>query len=126
MRPRSRAAHQQEASRMNQPDTVQSVSGNAVSGTVQGTVARGVVLSFLAYASYALSDASVKLLHAGLPSFELVFFGAMLGLLAIPLVRKPGEGWSDLFRCNDRRMWSLRAIAAVVGSLLSVIAFTML
>ena len=95
-------------------------------GSSQGTVRRGVVLSFLAYASYALSDASVKFLHGGLPSFELVFFGALLGLPVIPLVRKPGERWSDLFRCNDRRMWTIRALAAVAGSLFSVIAFTML
>ena len=93
---------------------------------VPGTTGRGVLLSFAAYASYALSDASVKLLHGGLPPFELVFFGAILGLPVIPLVRKPGEQWLDLIRCNDRRMWSLRALAAVVGSLCSVVAFTAL
>ena len=87
---------------------------------------RGVLLSFLAYASYALSDASVKLLHGALPSFELVFFGALLGLPAIPLLRRPGEQWGDLLRCRNRRMWMLRALAAVIGSLASVIAFTAL
>ena len=85
-----------------------------------------MLLSFLAYAAYALSDASVKLLHGALPPFEIVFFGAMLGLPVIPLVRKPGEQWIDLIRCNDRRMWTLRALAAVIGSLCSVVAFTML
>jgi drug/metabolite transporter (DMT)-like permease len=87
---------------------------------------RGVALSFLAYASYALSDTSVKLLHGALPPFELVFFGAMLGLPAIPLVRRSGEQWRDVWRCADRRMWCLRALAAVIGSLCSVIAFTAL
>ena len=97
----------------------------SAAGPARG-VGRGVALSFLAYASYALSDASVKLLHGTLPPFELVFFGAVLGLPAIPLVRQPGEQWRDLLRCHDRRMWSLRALAAVIGSLCSVIAFTAL
>jgi len=113
-----------EASGMNKSTTAHAEPGSIRSD--QGTAARGVVLSFLAYASYAFSDASVKLLHGALPPFELVFFGASLGLLAIPLVRKPGERWGDLFRCNDRRMWTLRALAAAAGSLFSVIAFTAL
>jgi S-adenosylmethionine uptake transporter len=93
----------------------------AVSG-----VARGVVFSFLAYASYALSDASVKLLGGALPPFEIVFFGVVLGLSAIPLVRRPGEQWGDLLRCTNRGMWTLRALAAVIGSLCAVVAFTAL
>lgn len=87
---------------------------------------QGVALSFLGYAVYALSDASVRLLHGALPPFELVFFGAALGLLAVPFVRGPGDRWRDLLRCQNRTMWAIRALAAVIGAVCSVIAFTQL
>jgi drug/metabolite transporter (DMT)-like permease len=87
---------------------------------------QGVALSFLGYAVYALSDASVRALHGAVPPFELVFFGALLGLLAVPFVRGKGDRWRDLVRCRNRRMWSIRAGAAVVGAVCSVVAFTQL
>jgi S-adenosylmethionine uptake transporter len=98
----------------------------AVTASARSTVARGVVIAFLAYATYAWSDASVRLLRGSIPPFELVFFGSVLGLLAIPMVRKPTERWRDLWHCNHRGLWCLRALAAVAGALFSVIAFTRL
>ncbi len=94
--------------------------------TRSGNVGRGVLLAFAAFLAYSLSDASVKLLHGALPPFELVFAGAVLGLAAVPLVRRPDERWSDLFRCRNRAMWCLRAVSAVAGAVFSVIAFTRL
>lgn len=85
---------------------------------------RGLVLSFVGYVAYALSDASVRLLHGTVPPFELMFFGALVGFAAIPLVRRAGEGWHDLITCRDRRMWLIRAAAAALGALSSVVAFT--
>jgi drug/metabolite transporter (DMT)-like permease len=87
---------------------------------------RGVLLAFLSYVAYSLSDASVKLLNGALPPFELVFLGATLGLAVVPLVKRPEERWSDFLRCRSRSMWCLRALAAVAGSVFSVIAFTRL
>ncbi|NPD68310.1 DMT family transporter [Lichenicola cladoniae] len=89
-------------------------------------MARGVLLAFIAFVAYSLSDASVKLLAGSIPAFELVFLGAALGLLAVPMVKGADERWSDLLRCRSRLMWCLRAVAAVAGSVFSVIAFTML
>ena len=91
-----------------------------------GSPARGVLLAFAAYLAYSLSDASVKLLRGALPPFELVFFGAVLGLAAVPLVRRPEERWSDLLRCRNRLMWCVRGLAAVAGSVFSVVAFTII
>ena len=91
-----------------------------------GNARRGVLLAFLSYLAYSLSDASVKLLHGALPPFELVFAGAVLGLAAVPMVKRPDERWSDLLRSRNRPMWCLRAVAAVAGSVFSVIAFTRL
>ncbi len=91
-----------------------------------GGTGRGVLLAFLSYVAYSVSDASVKLLDGALPSFELVFLGSVLGLAAVPLVKRPSERWSDLLRCRSRAMWCLRAVAAVAGAVFSVIAFTRL
>ncbi len=91
---------------------------------VRRRTVQGVGVSFLGYAVYALSDASVRALHGALPPFELVFFGSLLGLLAVPFVRGKGDRWRDLVRCRDRRMWSLRAGAAAAGAVCSVVAFT--
>lgn len=88
--------------------------------------AQGLALSFLGYVVYALSDASVRLLHGAVPPFELVFFGAVLGLTAVPFVRGPGDRWRDLVTCGNRRMWAIRAAASVAGAVCSVIAFTQL
>ena len=97
----------------------------AADDTRQRTV-QGILLSFLGYVVYALSDASVRLLHGALPAFEVVFFGSLLGLLAVPFVRGEGDRWRDLLTCRDRRMWAIRALAAVVGAVCSVVAFTQL
>ncbi len=86
----------------------------------------GVLLAFLSYIFYSISDASVKLLNGSLPPFEVVFLGALLGVLVLPFVRKPGESWGDLFRFRSWKAWVLRALAAVAGSVFSVIAFTKL
>ncbi len=97
-----------------------------VSSQPPGTVGSGVLLAFVSYVFYSISDASVKLLGGALPPFELVLLGAALGLLALPMVRRPGERWADIVRCENRPLWVLRALAAVAGSVFSVIAFTRL
>ncbi|MFC3124121.1 DMT family transporter [Pseudoroseomonas globiformis] len=89
-------------------------------------VLRGVLLAFLAYALFAVSDASVKLLKGSLPVYEVIFWGALMGFVILPLVRRPGERYADAFRARDWRLWFVRAGAAMTGSLGSVMAFTWL
>jgi drug/metabolite transporter (DMT)-like permease len=86
--------------------------------------AQGVLLAFLAYSAYAVSDASVKLLHGTLSVHEAVFFGALSGVLVLPLLRRPGERLDEVFRARNRVMWFARAGAALTGSIGSVTAFT--
>lgn len=88
------------------------------------SVARGVALSFAAYFAYALSDASVKLLDGNIPPMESAFFGGIFGLAAIPFLLRPGERWHHAFATTNRKLWLLRAGAAVTGALGSVTAFT--
>ncbi|MCQ4162614.1 DMT family transporter [Roseomonas sp. GC11] len=85
---------------------------------------QGVLLSFLAFAAYAVSDASVKLLHGSLSAYEAVFFGALSGVVALPWLKARGEGYGAIFRPRRRGMWLLRAVAALCGSVGSVTAFT--
>ena len=86
----------------------------------------GVLMAFLAYATYALSDASIKLLHGTLDPFEIMFISAALGTLAIPALMQETDGWRDLFRSRRRMLWLMRAAAAATGSLGSIVAFTRL
>jgi len=90
------------------------------------SVMRGVCLAFVAYFAYALSDASVKLLEGGIHPLQSAFFGGVFGIAAIPFLLSPGERWHYAFRSRNRRMWVLRAIAAVTGALGSITAFTYL
>jgi S-adenosylmethionine uptake transporter len=108
--------------RHGKPEAMQALSDDET----RRRAVQGVALSFLGYAIYALSDASVRLLHGAVPPFELVFFGSLLGLLAVPFVRGEGDRWLDLLSCRNRRMWAIRAGAAIAGAVCSVVAFTQL
>jgi drug/metabolite transporter (DMT)-like permease len=50
----------------------------------------------------------------------------VFGIAAIPFLLSPGERWHYAFRSRNRRMWLLRAVAAVTGALGSITAFTYL
>jgi S-adenosylmethionine uptake transporter len=85
---------------------------------------KGVLLGFACYAAYAISDAFVKSLHGTLPAFEAVFFGAVLGLVAIPFIRKPGDRWHEVFVANRPSLWWIRAVTGAVSNVSAVVAFT--
>lgn len=87
---------------------------------------KGVVLGFACFAAYAISDAFVKALHGSVPPYESVFFGALLGLVAIPFVRERGEGWHAMFRARRPSLWWVRAVTGAICNISSVIAFTLL
>ncbi|PTQ10192.1 EamA family transporter [Sphingomonas oleivorans] len=86
----------------------------------------GVLLAFLSYSAFALSDASVKLLEGTLDPFQVAFTGALLGLAVLPFIRRPEDRYGDVFATSRRDLWLLRAGAAMVGTVCSVIAFTTL
>jgi S-adenosylmethionine uptake transporter len=87
---------------------------------------RGVLLGFLAFAAYAFSDAFVKLLKGSLPAYEAVFFGALLGLTALPFLKHRHDRWREMVVARRQGLWIVRAIAGAVGSTAAVIAFTAL
>ncbi|NUR21333.1 DMT family transporter [Frateuria sp.] len=85
---------------------------------------KGVLLGFACYAAYAVSDAFVKSLHGSLPAYEAVFFGAALGLAAIPFIRKQGDRWGEVFVARRPALWWIRAITGAISNLSAVVAFT--
>jgi len=85
---------------------------------------KGVLFAFAAFAAFSFSDASVKLIDGVLSPYESAFFGAVFGLLALPLLMKKGDRWSDMFRSSNRPLWMLRFFAAAGGAIGSVTAFT--
>lgn len=87
---------------------------------------KGVLLGFACFAAYAISDAFVKAVHGGVPPYESVFFGGLLGLVALPFVRDKGDRWHDVFRARRPALWWVRALAGAVGNIASVTAFTLL
>lgn len=87
---------------------------------------KGVLFGFMAFAAYALSDAFVKSLRGTLPAYEAVFFGAALGLTALPFIKGRGDRWREVLIAQRQGLWIVRAVASAVGSIAAVIAFTAL
>lgn len=87
---------------------------------------KGVLTGFAAFAAYALSDAFVKALRGTLPTFEAVFFGAALGLTALPFIRTQSDGWRHVVVARRQGLWLVRAGASAAGNISAVIAFTAL
>ena len=87
---------------------------------------KGVLLGFMAFAAYAFSDAFVKSLRGSLPAYEAVFFGAAMGLSALPFIKDRGDRWREVVLAQRRGLYLVRAAASAVGSIAAVIAFTAL
>lgn len=87
---------------------------------------KGVLLGFMAFAAYALSDAFVKSLRGSLPAYEAVFFGAALGLTALPFIKGGGDRWHEVMFAQRQGLWVVRAVASAIGSVAAVVAFTAL
>lgn len=87
---------------------------------------RGVLLGFACYAAYAISDAFVKSLRGAVPAFEVVFFGAVFGLLALPLIKARSDRWREMVVVRCPGAWWVRAISSTICNVAAVIAFTRL
>ena len=87
---------------------------------------KGVLLGFACYAAYAISDAFVKSLHGAVPAYEAVFFGAVLGLSALPFIKRGDDRWRDVVVANRPGLWWVRALAGAICNIGAVTAFTLL
>jgi S-adenosylmethionine uptake transporter len=87
---------------------------------------KGVLLGFACFAAYAISDAFAKAIHGSLPPYESVCFGAVLGLVALPFIKKQDDRWHEVFTAKRPMLWWLRAVCGAVSNITSVTAFTLL
>ena len=87
---------------------------------------KGVLLGFMAFAAFAFSDAFVKSLRGSLPAYEAVFFGAALGLTALPFIKGRRDRWHEVVIAQRQGLWLIRAMTSAVGSIAAVVAFTAL
>ncbi|MCT6837730.1 MULTISPECIES: DMT family transporter [Bombella] len=86
----------------------------------------GIVLAFIGYAFFSISDACSKGLAGALDPFEVAFFGGVFGFLIVPTLRRPQESYSALVLSNHPWLWLLRAAAVFVATAASVEAFMLL
>ncbi|MEF0938744.1 DMT family transporter [Rhizobium sp. BR 362] len=99
---------------------------NSKSMAVGHSTLRGVLVAFASYAVFAFSDASIKLLHGTLPSYQVAFIGALFGFAAIPFLKRRGDDWLDVVKTTNRPLWMLRFACGAIGTICSIVAFTKL
>lgn len=68
----------------------------------------------------------MRVLNGAFSPYQVAFTGALLGLLALPFVRTPGDRMIDMFASTRPSLWIARAVASAIGGVSSVIAFTRL
>lgn len=85
---------------------------------------QGVLLGFLAFALFSISDANVKLLFGSIPPIQSAFIGAVFGCLLLPFIKKPNETFAGIFHTENRPLWLVRFFAYPMGIIGSVTAFT--
>lgn len=103
-----------------------SLQAEYVSMTSPNSPARGVLIAFAAYAVFAFSDASIKILHGTIPSLEIAFIGALFGTAALPFIKANDDSWFDVVRSTNRTLWLLRFVCGAIGAIASIITFTLL
>lgn len=95
-----------------------------MSPAMSTTTTKGILLAFLAFLIYTLSDTSVKLLEGELPVYESAFLGSVMGLFCLPFLKKRPEHMRDIFRTSSRTLWVVRFFSYPAGVIGSVTAFT--
>ncbi len=83
----------------------------------------GVLLAFLAYASFSIADALIKATGPAMSVFEIAFFTTSLSIIPAMLTKR-GERWRDLYKLQHPWLVHLRCATAISGTALVMYAFT--
>ncbi|KQT44858.1 hypothetical protein ASG47_15635 [Devosia sp. Leaf420] len=83
----------------------------------------GVILAFLAYASYSIGDALIKATGSGLSVFEIAFFTTSFSIIPA-LLTKRGERWRDIYKLQHPWLVHLRCATAISATACVMYAFT--
>ena len=83
----------------------------------------GVILAFLAYASFSIADALIKATGPTMSVFEIAFFTTSLSIIPAILTKR-GERWRDLYKLRHPWLVHLRCATAISGTACVMFAFT--
>jgi drug/metabolite transporter (DMT)-like permease len=83
----------------------------------------GIVLAFITFLGYSVSDSIIKGLGQALGIFEISFFVSLFGLIPIILTRPRDEAWRDTFRLRHPALLNLRCLSGYVSGLCGTYAF---
>jgi drug/metabolite transporter (DMT)-like permease len=83
----------------------------------------GVLLAFLAYASFSIADALIKVIGPTMSVFEIAFFTTSFSIIPAVLTKR-GERWRDLYKLQHPWLVHLRCATAIIGTACVMYAFT--
>lgn len=83
----------------------------------------GVLLAFLAFASFSMADALIKATGPAMSVFEIAFFTTSFSIIPAMLTKR-GERWRDLYKLHHPWLVHLRCATAICGTACVMYAFT--
>jgi drug/metabolite transporter (DMT)-like permease len=83
----------------------------------------GVILAFVAYASFSMGDALIKAIGPGFTVFEIAFFTTSFSIIPLVLTNR-NERWREMFRMKHPWLVHLRVVTAITGTACIMYAFT--
>jgi drug/metabolite transporter (DMT)-like permease len=83
----------------------------------------GVLLAFLAYASFSVADALIKATGPAMSVFEIAFFTTSLSIIPAMLTKR-GERWRDVYKLSHPWLVHLRCATAITSTACVMYAFT--
>lgn len=83
----------------------------------------GVLLAFLAYASFSVADALIKQTGPALSVFEIAFFTTSFSIIPAMLTKR-GERWRDLYKLQHPWLVHLRCATSITSTACVMFAFT--
>lgn len=83
----------------------------------------GVILAFVAYASFSVADALIKATGPSMSVFEIAFFTTSFSIIPVMLTKR-GERWRDIYKLHHPWLVHLRCATAIAGTGCVMYAFT--
>ncbi|MDB5473208.1 MAG: family transporter [Devosia sp.] len=83
----------------------------------------GVLIAFLAFASFSMADALIKGIGPGLSVFEIAFFTTIFSVIPLIIVNRH-ERWREMFQLRHKWLLQIRCVTAIAGTACVMYAFT--
>ena len=83
----------------------------------------GVILAFVAYAVFSISDALIKVAGPNMSVFEIAFFTTSFSIIPV-LLTNCTERWRDIYKLHHPFLVHLRCTTAILGTACVMYAFT--